>query len=45
VLHKGEKDANVDIAVTRDCPLIIGEYNKETGTIAGVVLAPRITKN
>ena len=43
VLHKGEKDANVDIAITRDHPLIIGEYNKETGTIAGIVLAPRIT--
>jgi len=43
VLHKGEKDANVDIAVTGDYPLIIGEYDKDTGTIAGIVLAPRIT--
>ena len=45
-LHKGERnDIKVDIAVTRDYPVVIGEYNKDTGTIAGVVLAPRITED
>lgn len=41
-LHKGEKDIVIDIAIAGDSPLVIGEYNKDTKSIAGVMIAPRI---
>ncbi len=41
-LHKGEREITVDIAVTDDYPMIIGEYDKKTKSIAGVILAPRV---
>jgi len=41
-LHKGEKDITIDIAITDKSPLVIGEYNEDTNSIAGVLIAPRI---
>jgi len=42
LLHKGELNPSVDIAVADDLPLIIGEYCKETSSIAGIAIAPKI---
>jgi len=41
-LHKGESDVRVDIAITNDYPLVVGRYDKETGVMSGVIIAPRV---
>jgi len=42
LLHKGESNPAVDIAVADDLPLIIGKYSRETNSIAGIAIAPKI---
>lgn len=42
ILHKGEKDVSIDIAVAEDNPLIIGRYNEKNRKMSGIVLAPRV---
>jgi len=42
ILHKGEKDVSIDIAIAEDYPLIIGKYNKKNRKMSGIVIAPRV---
>ena len=41
-LHEGEGGISIDVAIAGNFPLIIGEYDEETNSIAGVIIAPRV---
>jgi len=41
ILHKGEDEPAVDVAIAEDYPLCLGTFNKKNNALAGVLIAPR----